>query len=289
MEDVYQVTLLSAVQNVANEASYTVDAGVIGSNDVTTKQLNAIANRVIKEMQDAYPWPSLFKQASFTLTSGQATYALPGDFSQYHYDTWWNQSDGWRLIGPMSPQEYGAFQGDNITSTIYDRFQIRGITNNQITYFPTPTASGEIIIFEYMAARPIRPATWATGQSITSGQYRFYNGNYYTATTTGTTGATPPTHTTGSASDGTVTWAYYSGAYENFIADTDETVLPQRILEQGMLERFAEIKGLTISPRFDVQLQEEYSKQVPQKTLYANTEYSDRFQFGKNGRVVFGV
>jgi hypothetical protein len=282
------VTLLSAVQNVANEASYTIDGGIIGSNDVTTKQLNAIANRVINEMLDAYPWPSLFKQHSFTLTSGQATYALPGDFSEYHYDTWWNSSDGWRIVGPMSPQEYAEYLGFGITSLVTDKFQIRGVTNNQITIYPTPTATGDTIIFEYLAARPIRPPTWASGQSITSGQYRFYNGNYYTASTTATSGATPPTHTTGSVSDGAVTWAYYSGTYDTFVNDADVCVLPQRILEQGMLERFAEIKGLTVVPRFDTQLHEEYSKQITGKILYANSEYSDRFQFGRNGRVVFG-
>ena len=283
------MTLLSAVQNVANECSYTVDAGVISSTDVTTKQLLAIANRVVREMQDAYAWPALFKQHSFSLVSGTASYALPGDFSQYHYDTWWNQSDGWRVVGPMSPQEYSEYQGFGITSVVLDRFQIRGVSNNQITYFPTPTASGDIIIFQYLAARCVRPPTWAQGQSITSGDYRFYNGNYYAASTTGTTGATPPTHTSGSASDGTVTWAYYSGTYETFLNDNDIPVLPQRILEQGILERFAEIKGLNVVPRFDVQLNEEISKQSVGKILYADTDYGEKFQFARNGRVVFGL
>ena len=49
---------------------------------------------------------------------------------------------------------------------------------------------------------------WAAGQSITSGEYRYYGLNVYQATTSGTTGATAPTHTTGDVSDGTVTWRY---------------------------------------------------------------------------------
>lgn len=283
------MTLLSAVQNVASEAGYAIDSVVVTSNDVTTKQLYMIANRIIREMQDAYPWPVLFKQHSFSLVSGTSTYALPGDFSSYHYDTWWNQSDGWRVIGPMSAQEYSTYIGSDVTSVVYDRFQIRGAADNKILYYPTPAASGDVIIFEYLAARAVRPPTWTTGESVTSGDYRSYNGNYYTASTTGTTGATPPTHTSGSASDGTITWAYYSGTYETFLADTDVPVLSQRILEQGMLERFAEIKGLTVVPRYETQLQEEYSKQEPGKVLFADGDQTERFQYGRNGRVVFGL
>lgn len=283
------MTLLSAVQNVASEAGYAIDSVVVTSNDVTTKQLYMIANRIIREMQDAYPWPVLFKQYSFSLVSGTSTYALPGDFSSYHYDTWWNQSDGWRVIGPMSAQEYSTYIGSDVTSVVYDRFQIRGAADNKILYYPTPAASGDVIIFEYLAARAVRPPTWTTGESVTSGDYRSYNGNYYTASTTGTTGATPPTHTSGSASDGTITWAYYSGTYETFLADTDVPVLSQRILEQGMLERFAEIKGLTVVPRYETQLQEEYSKQEPGKVLFADGDQTERFQYGRNGRVVFGL
>lgn len=282
------MTLLSAIQNVGAEAGYQVDSVAVTSNDVTTKQLLAIANRIIREMQDAYPWPVLFKQHSFSLVSSTSTYALPGDFSSYHYDTWWNQSDGWRVLGPMSPQEYATYQGGDIDNAIYDRFQIRGVADNKILYYPTPAASGDVIIFEYLAARAVRPPTWVTSESVTSGDYRFYNGNYYTASTTGTTGATPPTHTTGSASDGTITWAYYSGTYDIFLADSDVPVLSQRVLEQGMLERFAEIKGLTVIPRYQVQLEEEYSKQVPGKVLYADTGNTEAFQYGRNGRVVFG-
>lgn len=284
------MSLIEAVTNVANEATYKVDTTVIASTDVTTKQLLAIANRVIREMSDAYNWPKLRKTGSFTLTDSVSTYALPGDFSFYHYETFWNQSEGWRLFGPMSSQQYAENIGFGDTSTVYDEFTIRGMTDNEITIYPTPgtDVASDVIVFQYTSNRPVRPKTWATGQSITSGQYRFYNGNYYVATTTGTTGATPPTHTTDApVSDGGVTWDYYEGAYSTFLADTDEPVLPQRILEQGMLERFAELHALTVAPRFLDQLQDEYSKQVPGKILYAGG-VRHREQYANNGRVIFG-
>lgn len=52
--------------------------------------------------------------------------------------------------------------------------------------------------------------TWANGQSITIGNYRVNGLNLYQATTAGTTGVTAPVHTSGTASDGGVTWSYVS-------------------------------------------------------------------------------
>ncbi|MBI1620027.1 hypothetical protein [Aquamicrobium zhengzhouense] len=50
--------------------------------------------------------------------------------------------------------------------------------------------------------------TWASGEAVYLNQERQYNGRWYRATEDGTTGGTPPTHTSGSVSDGGVTWAY---------------------------------------------------------------------------------
>jgi hypothetical protein len=63
-------------------------------------------------------------------------------------------------------------------------------------------------------------AVWRTGLQINIGEYILYcdgaNQNVYQATAAGTTGVTPPTHTTGTVSDGGVSWLFihdtYSGA-----------------------------------------------------------------------------
>lgn len=56
-------------------------------------------------------------------------------------------------------------------------------------------------------------SVWTTGQSVSIGAKRGYKQRLYTATTAGTCGATPPTHTTGTASDGTVTWQHDAPTY----------------------------------------------------------------------------
>jgi hypothetical protein len=285
------MTLATAVANVAAEAGYTVDSNIVTSSDVTTKQLLAIAQRINREIGDQYPWPKLYASGSITLVGGQATYSLPAAFSWYHYETFWNSSNRWRILGPMSPQEYAEVRGYGLNTTVYQRFQIRGVTNSELLISPTPSAAqnNNIIIFEYVADRSARPRTWTTSTTYGVNSYTFYNGNYYETASGGTTGATPPTHTSGSVSDGGVLWTYYNGPYSDFLADTDETVFNQKTLELGMLERFAEIHGLTgIQPRYMTQMHEDYSRQQTSKIIYAGGHTRAEL-FARSGTAVFGT
>jgi hypothetical protein len=285
------MTIATVIQNVANEAGYTVESNILTSTETTTKQLLAIANRINRDIFEAYPWPKTFASGAITLVNGQATYQLPAAFSYYHYETFWNSSTRWRVLGPMTEQEYAEIRGFGLNTTVYQRFQIRGLSNSELLISPTPAASyaGNIIIFEYIADRSVRPKTWTTTTAFAAGSYCFYNGNYYTTTAGGTTGATPPTHTTGSASDGGVTWTYYDGAYSTFLADTDSSIFQEKLLEQGILERFAEIHGLdSIKPRFDMQLNEEFSRDQNGKIIFAGGQVRGNL-FARNGVAVFGT
>lgn len=285
------MTLATVVQNVANEAGYTVESNIIGSTETTTKQLLAIAQRINRQMFDLYPWPKCFASGSITLVNGQAAYALPAAFSYSMYETFWNSSTRWRVLGPISEQELAEWRGFGLNTAIYQRYQIRGITNNELVITPTPGAgqNGNVIIFEYIADRSVRPKTWTTATSFTAFAYCFYNGNYYQTTAGGVTGATPPTHTSGSVSDGGVTWTYYAGPYSEFLADTDSTIFDEKTLEQGILERFAQIHGLEgVERQFDQQLNEDFSRQNTGKVVYAGgRDRSD--MFARSGVAVFGT
>ena len=277
--------LSEIIENIGDECGYSVvTTDIVNSTDVTTKMLLGMCNRVANEMAQAYLWPQLNKSGSITLVDSQGTYALPADFSNYHFDTFWNQSDQWRVFGPLTPQQYAERQGYGDNLSVYDEFTFRGITNNQLLIYPTPGSgnAGNVIIFEYFADRPIRPRTWETGQAVVSGDYTFYNGTYYTATTTGTTGGSDPTADTG------VTWTEYTGKYRKFLKDTDVCVLNERILEQGVMERFAVKKQLNVLPLFNEQLEQEFGKFIQGKTVYASNPGKSRFQHANNERVAFG-
>jgi hypothetical protein len=283
------MSLKSIVTNVANECGYTIESAIIGSNETTTKQLLTMAQRINREIFEAYPWPKCYASGAITTVAGQATYALPAAFSRYQYDTFWNQSTRWRILGPISEQEYAEMVGFGLTATIYTRFQIRGINNTELLLTPAPGSSGEILVFEYIADRSVRPATWAASTYYAPNAYTFYNGNYYQTAAGGTSGATPPTHTSGSASDGGVTWDYYNGPYQSFLADTDESFFSDALVEQGVKELFAQIHGLsTIVPKFQQDLHEEYSRVAVGRVVYAGGFVRDDI-FARSGTAVFGT
>jgi hypothetical protein len=73
------------------------------------------------------------------------------------------------------------------------------------------------------------------------------------------------------------------------LADTDVSLFNEKLLEQGVLERFAEIHGLdSIKPRFEMQLHEEFSRVAAGKVIYAGN--SNRAElFARNGVAVFGT
>jgi hypothetical protein len=283
------MSIATVIQNVANEAGYTVESSIFTSTETTTKQLLAIAQRINRDIFEAYPWPKCYAAGSITLVAGQSTYPLPAAFSNYQYETFWNQSTRWRLLGPISEQDYAQIQGYGLLPTIYQRFQIRGLSNNELFISPTPETSGQILIFEYIADRSVVPKTWTTITLFGANSYCIYNGNYYVTTAGGTTGATAPTHTSGSVSDGGVTWTYYNGIYDQFLADTDKSIFQEKLLEQGVLERFAQIHGLDgVRPQFDMQLHDEFGRTKSGKVIYAGG-FSRPTQFARSGVAAFGT
>lgn len=284
------MSLLDAVDQVARECGFDVDtARVVGSSDLTTLQLYAIANRVIGEMARKYDWPQLWKSTSFTLVDGQATYTLPGDYSRYHASTFWDSSERWKVYGPITTEEYAASRGYGVLPRLYNSFTVRGTSDRNILIDPTPDSgnAGNIIIYEYTAGRPVRPKFWEAGEVVAIGDFRFNNGEYYEAETGGTTGSTAPTHTSGTVTDDSIDWAYYDGDYSTFLADTDEPIFQQPVLEQGMLERFGQIKGINVPQLFDRQVEEEFARSRPGKE-FSMVDGSESVISAFNGRAFFG-
>ena len=64
------------------------------------------------------------------------------------------------------------------------------------------SAGPECIVSGWLAT------AWAATSSVSVGNTRAASGNVYTCTVAGTTGTVAPSHTSGSATDGTVTWTY---------------------------------------------------------------------------------
>lgn len=83
---------------------------------------------------------------------------------------------------------------------------------------------------------------WAAGLSVTTGDFLYYDSsertgyiNAYRASTAGTTGGKPPTHDSGSLSDGAVTWEFAHSRYTYYriVSYTSDTVVEVVPIDAG--------------------------------------------------------
>lgn len=199
-----------------------------------------------KEARSKFTWPQLTKEYTFTTVASQDSYSLPADIDHFHFRTMWDRTNRWELVGPLSAQEWQLRKSGIAYSSPRRRFRIKGCATKQFYVDPTPgaTEAGQTLVFEYQSKSWVKPRTWTATTSYTTNSFTFYNGNIYFSANGGTTGTTPPTHTSSSASDGGVTWTYYSDPYEDFGADTDESCLPEDVIMLGTKWRFMQQKGL---------------------------------------------
>ena len=240
------MTILEIIQDVCSELSLPRPDSVVANTDLTIRQILAIAHDDIDQMRRALDWPELQKEATITLVDGQASYALPGDYYKQIARTHWDLENDWEMVGPLTPQEWQYYKSGIVNVGIRRRFRVKGSTAKQFYLDPTPTASeaGQILRFEYVGKSCVRPKTWVTGTTFLAGSYCFYDGNIYKTTAGGVSGVTPPTHTTGTASDGGISWDFYDEPYTRYRADTDLPLLDAETHKKGIRWRWLDSKGM---------------------------------------------
>lgn len=239
--------IIDILQAAAREIGVTEPTIGVGSTDLQTKQLLALLTREGKETRSKVMWPELNKEWTFSLVSSQANYSLPYDFERFDFRTMWSRGNHWELTGPLSPQEWQWRKSGIVTSGPRQRFRIKGSASNQFFIDPTPGSSdsGGIMVYEYQSKSWLRPKTWTASTVFSAGTYCWYNGNSYYTASAGTTGTTPPTHTSGSVSDGGISWSYNeTTAFETPLADTDVSLISETIITMGLKWRFMQQKGL---------------------------------------------
>ena len=240
------MSILTVIQDAMVELGLTSPTTVFTNTDATVTQFLKLLQHDQRTLADLYPWPEQNKEYSFTLATSTASYALPADINFQLFQTYWDRTRHWRLVGPLSADEWQAWKSGVTAPAAYRMFRIKSMTDAQFFVTPTPTSSdnGATMIFEYQTATCFKPKTWVTATVFAANSYSFYNGNIYKTTAGGTTGATPPTHTSGSVSDGTVTWTYQTAAYETVTADTDSCVLSEHLAKMGIKWRWRQHNSL---------------------------------------------
>lgn len=160
------MSLLTIVQNVANEVGFAEPATVIGSSEETAIQMLALANRSGKILARRKPaFTVLIKEHTFTTVKDQANYTLPSDFGRILNNTVWDRANFWRMRGQLSPGQWQFLKSGIVNAGIQERWRMRPISNvRQFHIEPTPDTTGETKVYEYISNAWCQK-TDGTGQS----------------------------------------------------------------------------------------------------------------------------
>lgn len=239
------LTLLQIVQDAAVLCGLDKPSTVVGSTHPTAVKALAMLHVEGAALRRDYSWDVLKRLHTVTLVDGTQTYALPSDFERHVFGTSWDSGMSLPASNATS-QDWQYVQSANFVYTTSKIARFWTWLNNQIYLYSTPdsTDAGNTITFEYQSATWIRYRTWVASTAYATGNRVWYNGNRYTWVSGATSGSTPPTHTTGSASDGGVTWTYNSTELqERFEFDTDVPLLDGVVLQLCLQAAFYEDLG----------------------------------------------
>lgn len=245
------LTILQILQEVAaltkQPSTFT---SAVGSSDANVRLMLALAHDDLEACRSRFDWPTLTRDYFVTLATGQESYALPGDFHSFINETSWDRGLSDPLIGPITPAEWAANKYGITPVSIWKQFRVKGRTDKRFFVYPTPGSgdNGVQLAIEYISKSTCRPKDWSAAEGITINQYRWANGLIYKCTVAGTTGSTAPSHTSGTATDGTVTWSVFTDSYDRFLADTDRPLFDSDLLKMGIRWRWMRENGLDYGP-----------------------------------------
>jgi hypothetical protein len=156
------MTVLSICQDALNEiGEFEVPSTLVGSSNATAKQVLALAQREGQLLSKRHDWQVLQDEYTFTTTSGTATYSLPTAYRHFVSGTWWDRANYWELFGPATAREWQTLKSGIVTDGVRRWFRLKG---NEIVLHPTPTVTGDTIVFEYISKNWCE-SSGGTGQS----------------------------------------------------------------------------------------------------------------------------
>lgn len=145
-------TLLSMCQEVARQTGVDVPSTIVGNSGDEASRLLGAATRSAKWLAKQHPWRELRREKEVTLNIGQKHYALPDDFDRIIPNTGWNSTDKRPLRGAVSPTEWQWWNNSTVpTPNGQTLYTFQNGSNGDFTVFPTPSASGDVVIFEFIS------------------------------------------------------------------------------------------------------------------------------------------
>lgn len=242
------MSVLSICQNAAKLVGVNPPNSVVSGTSVLGQKLLEHMVQGAKDRRRAKPWPQLIRTGILTLADGEPNPTMPGDIMGFCNNTFWDINGSRPMEGPLNPSQWANLQWGIVNTGPFKKYRIAGrMATKRFEISPTPTAgdAGAQIGFLYTSKSWLVPVMWATGTTYNANSYVSNStGLIYKTTLGGTSGATIPTHTTGTASDGGVQWTYYDNAYETPMSDNDISLFDDELMELDVIWRFRKGTGM---------------------------------------------
>lgn len=195
----------------------------------------------------------------FDLEADRKFYQLPRDFFAALLATQYDDTTKFPLLGPLTDSQFDLREYGLAGFTPIPAFRIFGPDNNpndqggQFQVWPTPTAPGDTLSFEYQSRNLFQPPPWTPDTAVLEGQYYNASGNIYIVTQDGTTAEilAPTGKDTEAIMNGSAMFLYQPQAYETIILNTDTSIFDDDLVLSGFIARY--YKGKTQPQAVDAQ------------------------------------
>ena len=144
------MSLLSIIEDVADEVGITKPTEIVTSTDNNVIQLLSIANREGKALASRYRWTRMLAEATWTIVAAadqgliNSAIVTAGDFDYIMDDTMWNRTTSLPILGSLNPVDWQTLQAFPVTGP-YQQYKIE---QGKIFIDPAPT-SADTAAFHY--------------------------------------------------------------------------------------------------------------------------------------------
>jgi len=146
------MTVLSIVQDAADEIGLPTVSQVVGNEDPTVK---ALYRALVKEGRDLLKedpaWSFLIREYTFDTVDGQEEYALPDDYQRMLNNTCWDRNQFWQVRGGITPQQWQVIRsGLYQTARLSSNFRLKANADGtKKAFFLDPVPSSvRTLVFE---------------------------------------------------------------------------------------------------------------------------------------------
>lgn len=248
---------MSTIKQIIQDFCYRVNipaaTAYVGVSSPNEQQLLSLFKFIGDNLRNRpYQWPQLKRPYYFNTATGVANYQLPGDFYRILDASQWDVTNNWPLRGPLSDWGYAVRNFSVVDYQNRKAFRLTGAVNYLYSTAPyTKRSAGwfqidpagqnntDELFLGYLSCNWIWPRDWVASTSYSLGDIRSGDGYVYICTTAGTSGTTRPSVTSGTETDGTVTWTFYTEPYQAdssnaSLNDEDICLFDDDIMIEGM-------------------------------------------------------